>query len=396
MWIFVPRTTSASPLESGDSTSASIWRSAMLASSALSRSKPTPAKSWLRGWKKGTWIRRLFGRIYEPSTAVRGVTSWTESLQASRASLGPSQASSAVRTTLVISGLLQHASFEKSARAGSSSRTSPAICLVEHTRSPEIYKGWATTLRRACSLRRKSAQRTSGSGSSSLLWPTARCADSVMVGISQEQATHWKGTRGKIEFAAVAWATPRASPNENRGTRSYGRTGGTNLSEQAASWATPTARDGKDGACTDANVPTNGLLGRQAVRWPTPTTTDAKASGAAGYPTENRHAGVTLTDMAVRGFVSSRSRLDPMMPKVGESTSTLSEKTSLPRYLNPRFVQALMGWPVGWAEIDSTSCAPVEMGSSLSRPPSPSSPSITTSSPIEAPELEVEPPELEV
>jgi DNA (cytosine-5)-methyltransferase 1 len=79
-------------------------------------------------------------------------------------------------------------------------------------------------------------------------------------------------------------------------------------------WNTPTSRDGKDGACQDANVPTNGLLGRQAVRY--------------GLPVQ-----ATPTD--------------------GKPTSK-NTPIEAPPYLNPRFVSALMGIPVGWTELDSS------------------------------------------
>lgn len=58
---------------------------------------------------------------------------------------------------------------------------------------------------------------------------------------------------------------------------------------------TPTTRDWKDGACADADVPTNGLLGRQVLR------TETVGNAGAGQAV-----------------------------------------------LNPFFVEALMGFPIGW------------------------------------------------
>jgi hypothetical protein len=94
------------------------------------------------------------------------------------------------------------------------------------------------------------------------------------------------------------WGTPRSSPNENRGTKDYGRSGGNNLSEQTTSWATPTSRDWKDGSDPSSLAKTNSLLGRQAPR-----------SGIVGP---------------------------------GSLPST--------RRLNPRFVEWLMGMPLGWTD----------------------------------------------
>lgn len=79
-------------------------------------------------------------------------------------------------------------------------------------------------------------------------------------------------------------------------------------------WATPTTRDWKDGACAQANVSVNGLLGRQVLT----------------------------------------------MPRTGSNTSRDI------RLLNPRFVEALMGWPTGWSD-----CALSVTVSSHSKPLSP-------------------------
>jgi DNA (cytosine-5)-methyltransferase 1 len=91
------------------------------------------------------------------------------------------------------------------------------------------------------------------------------------------------------------WQTPKVA------TGAYSYSNGNhakpflNLEGQAAMWATPTSRDWKDGACMDADVPTNALLGRQVLRTPTP--------GASGSSTA---------------------------------------------VLNPQFVEALMGFHIGW------------------------------------------------
>lgn len=155
---------------------------------------------------------------------------------------------------------------------------------------------------------------------------------------------------------AKAWPTPMVSDVE-RGSGTYMR-GNPTLKGEAHGWATPTTRDWKDtGAAVErGDVPENALLGRQVARWPTPTSCDAKSSGSAGYAsTETRSAGVTLTDAAVRGLRA------PTTAKDGASISTAG------RVLNPRFVEALMGWPIGW-----TDCASWETESCPTKPCSPS------------------------
>ncbi len=158
-------------------------------------------------------------------------------------------------------------------------------------------------------------------------------------------------------------------------------------------WGTPTSRDWKDGGGL-GDVPTNGLLGRQVVRewstpsvadttgghrsrsgtrsdelllngqvtkWPTPTTQDSRSSGSMYPKTATHQPGVTLTDAAVRGGRSMSSRRDQTTPTNGANTSSDG------RVLNPRFVEALMGFPKDWTACDSS-----ETQSSPNKPLTPS------------------------
>ena len=126
MWIYVPETYCQSVLESEDSISASTWRAKMLEQFAMWREKPSLSRHWLKRWKQGGWIKRLFGRIYEPSTARLGVESWIRSLAESRASLIPSPDFSAERTTSETSGPTPQESLPISSPVESFLRTSLA------------------------------------------------------------------------------------------------------------------------------------------------------------------------------------------------------------------------------------------------------------------------------
>ena len=126
MWIYVPETYCQSVLESEDSISASTWRAKTLEQFAMWREKPSLSRHWLKRWKQGGWIKRLFGRIYEPSTARLGVESWIRSLAESRASLIPSPDFSAERTTSETSGRTPQESLPISSPVESFLRTSLA------------------------------------------------------------------------------------------------------------------------------------------------------------------------------------------------------------------------------------------------------------------------------
>jgi hypothetical protein len=72
--------------------------------------------------------------------------------------------------------------------------------------------------------------------------------------------------------------------------------------------------------------------------WPTPTETDESLSRRHGY-TFQGHSGTTLTDAVLihLGLMQARKR---------------GERTPAPAAPAPAFVEALMGFPPGWTEID--------------------------------------------
>jgi hypothetical protein len=147
---------------------------------------------------------------------------------------------------------------------------------------------------------------TSASGSSS--WPTPTGGDAVQSANETSSCAtegHHSGTT--LTDVMRKWPTPRADPAHKGGNLT--------LPGATQKWATPTTRDWKDGADLSDAVPTNALLGRQVLR--------------------------TQWD--------------------GTATSKIG------RVLNPLFVEALMGWPIGWS-----ACGFLGMESSPSKQPSPS------------------------
>jgi hypothetical protein len=96
-----------------------------------------------------------------------------------------------------------------------------------------------------------------------------------------------------LNEASKVWPTPRACTGK--------RSSGGNRTEMINSWATPMARDWKDGVLISNKTKTRSNLSRQAPR----------------------------TNLG------------------GSATS------NTPRTLNPLFVEALMGWPIGWTDCAS-------------------------------------------
>ena len=291
-----------------------------------SSGKPTRQRRSWRGWKTRPWIARLSGTTLPPSIADRGAASWILSMAAIRASrfLSPDE-SSAIKTR-AISGHTSPASCAKLNPPFVFSKTSAAIYDWGSNKSTMTFDQWITALRRACLQRKKLVRPTSANDFSS--WPTATATDAHVTRARSPEKMIRKDGRNVLRTPSLAetvmqpkdfpytkqdlmlaqdsqpyrpakiqWTTPRACSGE--------RSSGLNRTEIMRQWATPTARDWKDGTLKETNVPTNGLLSRQAPR----TDVDGKGSCAHG-----------LT-------------------------------------LNPLFVEALMGWPIGWTDCGSAETA---------------------------------------
>ncbi len=127
------------------------------------------------------------------------------------------------------------------------------------------------------------------------------------------------------------------------------RTGG----RGSSSWPTPTAssygttNNGKRGDGTTYKTAGKPSLDTMARRWPTPAASDCRSSGRHTTTTGVMHPGTSPTDAV-------RSRQD-------QTTTTGGDDTSLPVVLNPAFVEALQGLPIGWTGFASsaTESAPV-------------------------------------
>lgn len=347
MWIYVPSQFCPCAPVSADSTSALEWRSQMLAQSVLLRSKPMRQQSWQRAWNKTPWIKRLFGRIYEPSMARRGVASWIASLRAIHASPLALQASSSATKTQDTSGQMSFAWSEKLTHLCASSKTSQDIYDWDSNKSTMTFEAWVTALRQACSLRRKSVHLINGNDCSS--WPTARVS-SANTPCQSEIA---KGDpRRRREVSVITWATPNTmdhlpprSPEAMErmlgpeGARA-GRTRPSNLREQIM-WLTPRAQESAENQDTflkrngDRTDRCFGSLSAQAKVWPTVTTQDAKNNAG---PSQFRRNTKPLNVEACLHSLSS--------PQGRQGNGATSQKV-----LNPQFVEWLMGWPIGWTEF---------------------------------------------
>lgn len=181
-----------------------------------------------------------------------------------------------------------------------------------------------------------------------------------------------------LRTVARAWATPRASMNENRGqgTRPSLEGGhGDSLGSQAARWGTPLRRD--IWGSPEANLAAKANMARprtqatsltiQALIWPTPRATDGERSS--GSDPDHGEGGPSLRQLAQRmkeagqtaryptpkhrdsrNEASQGRRSDPDLSAFLQDRETSGDGDDGPRRadLNPSFVAALMGLPPGW------------------------------------------------
>lgn len=259
-----------------------------------------PARHWSRVWARAPWLRLLSGAMFQRSTADHGVALRISSLADSPAKTSATRESAPVSMGAEAGfGLNMLESFPKFDLNLSSLRTSGPSSREGSTESSIRLPRSGSMRNGVVSARPTLVRPISANESSS--WPTPTA---TTCGANQGGGAGRVGPiRPSLTTLGKSWATPRASminvcaSDTNRAIQ--------DLPRQASDWATPTSRDWKDGANPSMLVPTKSLLGRQA-------------------------------------------------PRSGIDGSSFCE---CPRTLNPRFVEALMGWPEGWsiASIGSVS-----------------------------------------
>lgn len=120
--------------------------------------------------------------------------------------------------------------------------------------------------------------------------------------------------RPTLDGMARGWATPKTLTGGANSKRKERGAGGPDLQEQTRAWPTPAARDYK-GANSQEHVTTNGS-GRMHMD--------------------------QLPNFVAHGFHSSPQ---------GQAIQNGLTSSQRHRTLNPRFVEWLMGWPIGWTSF---------------------------------------------
>lgn len=409
MWILTPSLTSRFAAATGASTSASNEQLASaFARSLLSRSKHSPQRTWLQRLKRDSWTTHLSGAISSDSLGESFTDWWTSSLAATRASRSAQPASDSAPKTQDTSGRLSQMELLQCDQVSVSLKTSRDISRWGCPTLSKTWQDWVTERRGAWRARVNAARLIRGSGSSS--WPTISVNESKnSVGKSQldrnsiplgtmaawttptpwqqeESLDSWETRKAKNKAKGyngngqgtpldmqvkilgqaapasssslgsrqgllVDWRTPQAQEAGAKvetlftkdgapampGQRAYRKTPSGRLVlqsqtinqqvEMVENWATPRANE-RDGTRTPNGNPAKdgiplGLQARVEETWATPAVT------MTGGPT------------GLGGGSGNRAKMYRLM---GEEVG----RQMCCGKLNPRWVETLMGLPIGW------------------------------------------------
>lgn len=176
-------------------------------------------------------------------------------------------------------------------------------------------------------------------------WPIARSEDS-------ESAGNHPGAMDSLTGATRNWATPRADDRGKVGMgkmtdtarveRESGETFALSLTDQAHLWQTP-AMDSFRSRGGDRKDEMG--LDQQARMFPTPTMSDATRGNFASK--EKRTKGGRGKQLADQSCIF---RASPPAPPIPDGQPSCESGQSS-RRLSPRFVEWLLGLPIGWTEL---------------------------------------------
>jgi hypothetical protein len=298
-------------------------RSKLCEQSLLVRSKVLPARTWSRRWKRAGSMPHLFGRILKPSHGSSFAEKWTycqaaflvshsqpqgeEPQMMTPATFGPTSSEDSESwdgLPLFSSRMLKASSPQSSRVTDGPTLSGRPFCFM----CSASWKGWATKQRRAYSQRVKSARPTSAS--ECLLWGCAPIS----------------ATQGALLFQRCLGTQSKAdAPPTQRQEAQSSMLG----SPPESQWATPTTRDHKGVQSYDRSHLARGYGDQlpdqtaQYPQWATPTTRDYKGY----YPRHSQE--------------SPLYRTRNLLPDQAHSNTYTGK-------LNPRWVETLMGLPVGW------------------------------------------------
>ena len=332
-------------------------QSQLCAVSLFARSKPSPARTWLQKWKRDSWTQHLYGRILKPSLGKAFEIAWTSSLEDIPANHSAQQESEQEKMILDIFGPSSQAEFDFFGQGSASLKTSKDISLWGCPTSSKTWQEWVTERRGAYSQRVKSARLTNASASSS--WPTATTRDYKGAYrpesmIRSDGKSRAMDTLDQAVVTVASWPTPTVA--EAGGISNQPNYGQIGLSNHPAIVGLPTREKGiKSGHPVPASSSSHG----SHQGWLTPQLQDSKHGGS--NPSANRER-----DLLVNQVNWATPQLQDGHNIVQDSTNHKTIPAQLTQMnaagkLNPRWVETLMGLPIGWTMPSCSSPATIEL-----------------------------------
>ena len=285
--------------------------------SLMWRSKPSPAQTWLRRWKRTPWLRHLSGRILKPSQHTCFEIELTSSLAGIPVSRSAPQESAPEKMTPAISGLGSENISKQSDLFDAFLKTSKDTSASDSEKLSKTWKDLVTQRRGEYSARLKSARH-----------------------INESESIFWRTPATKDPGITLARLQTKDGHPPRSGERLYDKETGRNaqygLTQQVQMerhnlWPTPTASDSQGGPRQMDGKRGRALKDLTNPTWPTPSARDHKGGYVGGRIRDGKVSFDTL-DVAVQ-HVSNKDK------KFGT--------------LNPNWVEWLMGLPTGWTDLGS-------------------------------------------
>ena len=402
MWI-LPRQLHTSPFvpDTEALISDSTEQSEICAQSLLARSKPSPARTWLQRWKRDSWTAHLSGRILKPSHGQTFVTAWTSSLAATRASRSQQPASDSEPKTQGTSGRLSQPELLQCDQVPAFLKTSRDISALGYPTLSKTWADWVTERRGAWRARVSAARLTRGEGSSS--WPTASardhkdCSDPKTWDCKEKRNRYDQLGRAVFQQHGLPAPANPSTAGSRQGLWPTARSLDGSVNESLETWTARHHRKEAEGINLHRPLPI-AVMQEQAKTqdFPTPRTCDWKSSpnadsnikrmevgqatlaefvhakhkkgdlwstprtGATESSRPNNKGGIPLADQAKREQWATpqakdhkSGHRDPTIVQYKQLNVEVEAKAT--GKLNPRWVETLMGLPIGWTMPSCTS-----------------------------------------
>jgi len=356
MWYIPKKLISALQPGAEDLILDSSSRARALAASLTWNERHFVSRTWSLRWKREHWMRHLSGTMYQPSTERSFITRYAESLADIHVNRSPLPATCLGTRTRVTFGLTSSELSTTPDLPGFGSKMSHTICGLDLSESGMTFSDWVTKLRRQWSgLRKTVARRTRESGCLSWRTPSSSETDGNPIvlrkGVKPRELKQYR-----LRDQIYNWQTPTKRDPEkkmytlDRGDKNKKRP---TLTKQAKNWDTPKASHADKAGPNMRDKAGRPQLSNQACNWNTPSTRDHAAVG----PKERKRGeagNAKTTDQRLRGDLPSGPQAPASSKNGGKSSSDtrrLNPQQQM-RRLNPKFVEWLLGWPIGFTAFE--------------------------------------------